>query len=255
MITCEHISAYLTGAPIDTLSPDVAEHVNQCAGCRSLLRALENLNPANASSGLTARFASDLIADLRPVKPLPRTPYLLLACFLVTSLVCACGAWLWGLAGWQAQSPAERILIFGAVLVLLVSTISALVGQMTPGARRRIPILPVIAASFAVFAVTVSIAFHRTYGLDRQLINHLCFPRGLLISALAFPLLYAVIRRGALLDHFRAAVNVAAVLASVSLFILTLYCPVLSVQHVFSAHLGSIAVVLLAGIVLGKVIR
>jgi hypothetical protein len=57
-----------------------------------------------------------------------------------------------------------------------------------------------------------------------------------------------------LLDRFRVAVNVAAVLASVSLFVLTLYCPVLTVPHVFSAHLGSIAVVLLAGIVLGRAV-
>jgi hypothetical protein len=255
MITCEHIDEYLSGAPVHGLPPEMVEHVKQCASCRSLLRALESSGPANPSSRLSARFASELIGDLSPVRPLPRTPRLLLACFLVISLICTWGAWLWGLSGWQAQSPAERILLFGSVLVLLASTIYALTGQMTPGKRTLIPILPVIAAGFAVFAITVLVAFHQTQRPDSRPMNHRCFERGLLVSALTLPLIYAVIRRGALLDRFHVAVNVAAVLASVSLFVLTLYCPVLTVPHVFSAHLGSIAVVLLAGIVLGRAVR
>ena len=256
-MTCQDVNALLDRAATADLPPEVLAHAGTCEGCRRLLGVLQS-RQAGASAAArqgTVRIPQEILADLKPVRPLPSGSVLLTVWLGAAALVGAIGVALWGFEGWLAQNGIERALVFGAVLIAIGASAYGLAVQMAPGTPRRFSFFSVEMAAFAVFAGTVAIAFHRTYDFALGPANRGCFVRGLVISGIALLLVLPRMRRGVWLDRAGAALNIGAFVSSVCLLVLTLYCPVLNLRHVFVAHFGAVAVVMLASVLVALVWR
>jgi hypothetical protein len=175
--------------------------------------------------------------------------------FGAAAVIAAIGVALWGLHGWLAQTSLERLLTFGAALVAIGGSAYGLSVQMAPATRRRFSFFRVEIAALAVFAGTVAVAFHRTHNSAFGPEDRGCFVRGLVVSGIALLVVLPRMRRGVWLDRAGSALNVGAFVASLCLLVLTLYCPLLNAQHVFIAHFGAAAVVMLLSVVVSLVWR
>lgn len=250
-MNCEELDAFLEQRGSKALSETAERHLSTCPACRRLVAVWEAARPE--PSFAPAEFLPiNVLENLAPVRPLPRTPLLMLAAIAAAALVCAVGIALWGLAGWEAQTIVERVILFGAVAAALFASAYRLSMEMIPGSKRGFDWRWIEAGAFAAFIVTVSIAFHHLYPFDMRAIHGECFGRGILTAAAVLPLVWIAIRRGAFLDRKNAAIAIAILISSAALLVLTVYCPILNWTHVLVAHVGSVAAVAAAGAIIGK---
>ena len=113
------------------------------------------------------------------------------------------------------------------------------------GRRWRFPFFAVECAAFLAFIATVALAFHRSYSFPLPPVNRGCFINGLIISGIAALFVLPRMRRGVWLDRGAVAINVGALVSAICLLVFVLYCPVINFRHVFIAHVGAVAVVML----------
>lgn len=249
-MNCRDLDALLeSGKPL----PETGErHLSTCPACRRLLKALDSAQSAPSTIPVKSILPVNLLEDLKPVRPLPRDPLLVLPAILSAALVCLAGIAGWGVAGWNAQSIIERLILFGTIGAALFASAYSLSLEMVPGSKPRFDWRWPESSAYAAFIVTVAIAFHRVYRFDMRAIHGECFGRGLLAAAAVLPLLFLAVRRGVFLDRKNAAASIAVLIASAALLILTVYCPILNWQHVLIAHLGAVAVIVAAAIIVGR---
>src|SRR6266403_2466841 len=71
-MNCDDINQALTeGSMGSPLLPEVEEHLRNCARCRELVEALSVAVPEASPSPATLRqIERDIVADLRPVRPI-----------------------------------------------------------------------------------------------------------------------------------------------------------------------------------------
>lgn len=200
-------------------------------------------------------LTKNILSDLKPVRPLPPAPILLLFCLIPALIVVAWGGKILGLAGWEAQSWILRILLFGASGIALLTASYSFSLRMVPGARRRFSTLTVQLAAAILFIATAAIAFHHKYAIDMAAADELCFKNGLIMAVITFSLTFLATRRGVWLDRLASSVQLAALASSAALLVLTLYCPVLAASHVFIAHFGAVGVTLLVAWFVGRLLR
>jgi hypothetical protein len=255
-MTCRDVNAFLDRAATSDLPPEILAHARTCAGCRRLLSVLQRTQPgAGGMASAEGRIPGEILADLKPVRPLP-SGWMLLALWVGAAAVAgAVGIALWGLEGWQLQNGLERVPVFGALLIAIGVSAYGLAIQMAPGTQRRFSFFCAEITAFGVFAGTVAVAFHQRYSFALGPVNRGCFTRGLEISAITLVLVLPRMRRGVWLDRAGSALNIGAFVSSVCLLVLTLYCPVLNARHVFVAHLGAVAVVMLGSLLVSLVWR
>jgi hypothetical protein len=200
-----------------------------------------------------------IFSDLRPVRPLPAAPILLLFCLIPALIVIAIGTKVLGLGGWEAQSWIIRVLLFGATGAALVTASYNFSRQMIPGSRRLFSAWAVELMAAGVFIATVAIAFHHKYSIDMVAADEGCFKNGVILSAVAIGLTLLTARRGVWLNRVASSLQLAALASTAALMVLTLYCPVLAASHVFVAHLGAVGVLLLSAWtiphVVGRLVR
>jgi hypothetical protein len=254
-MNCKDIDVYLTAATPAGLPPSVLEHLSTCESCRRLYDSLQAPPPFDDALTHNIVVNSAILADLNAVKPLPSDSTLLIVCMACATLVAITGVITWGKAGWQAQGPAMRVLVFSPILLALVASATGVVGEMTPASKRPAYAKAVLLCSFALFAATVAVAFHRVYHIDPMREGTGCFLRGLATAGVASLVTLIALRRGVWFDRLASSMDIALLCASVALLVLTLYCPVLAMSHVFVAHLGSIGTVLLVGWLIGTWLR
>lgn len=198
---------------------------------------------------------SQLFSDLKPVRPLPPTPILLLFCLIPALAVVIFGEKTLGMGGWHAQIWVTRTLLFGAAGVAVATAGYECSLRMVPGSRRRFSTLAVQLAAAGVFIGTVAIAFHNRYPIDMAAADEKCFKNGLIVAAAAFALTFLATWRGVWLNRVASSLQLAALASAAAILVLTFYCPVLAASHVFVAHLGAVAVTLLIAGLGGRLIR
>jgi hypothetical protein len=254
-MTCQDVNAFLDRGATSDLPPEVLAHAGTCDGCRRLLGILQKQESGASEVKGGVRIPEEILADLKPVRPMA-AGWMLLAVWLGAAAVAgAIGVALWGLQGWLAQNPLERLLVFGSIVAAIGGSAYGLSVQMAPGTPRRFSFFGVEIAAFAVFAATVLVAFHHLYSFPLAPVSSSCFVRGLVISGITLLLVLPRMRRGVWLDRGATAINIGALISSVCLLVLTLYCPVLNARHVFVAHVGAVAVVMIASILVSLIWR
>jgi hypothetical protein len=254
-MNCRDIDAYLAADFPAGLPPRVLEHLSGCESCRRLYDSLHATPPLDEALSKNITVNSAILADLNAVKPLPSDSTLLMVCMVCAALVGIAGIVTWGVAGWDAQTPAMRILVFFSILLGLVASGIGMIVEMTPASRRPAYTDAVLLCSFALFAATVAVAFHRVYDIDPLRAGIDCFLRGIATAGVTALVVIIALRRGVWFNRLASSMGVALFCASVALLVLTLYCPVLAMSHVFMSHLGSIGTVLLVGWLIGSWLR
>jgi hypothetical protein len=244
-MTCKDVNRFLDQAGGSSPVPaDVREHIANCPGCQKLLAAFQNATAAREKAA-PVPIPTGLLEDLKPVRRLPSFPIRVAIWLGAAAVVTALGVALWGMRGWQALTGNERLFSAGSILVLLFSAGYGLAVQMMPGAMRRFSFFAAECVAFLVFLATVAFTFHRSYSFPLPPVDRDCFINGLIISGIAALFVLPRMRRGVWLDRGTVAINVGALVSAICLLVFVLYCPVLNFRHVFIAHLGAVAVVML----------
>jgi hypothetical protein len=231
-------------------SRQIEAYIDRAAAGKSASMPADN-ERGNAREAL---LPGRIFADLRPVRPLPAAPILLLFCLLPALVVVAAGVKVFGLGGWQSQSVVLRVLLLGPVGIALVAASHNFSRQMIPGSRRLFSAWAVELLAAGVFIGTVAIAFHHKYSIDMAAADEACFRNGVILSAAAIGLALLAARRGVWLDRVASSLQLAALASAAALLVLTLYCPVLTASHVLVAHFGALVVVLLSAWGIGRVV-
>jgi hypothetical protein len=237
-------------------STEVEDHVRGCARCRELVRALGRSAPADKPLPAPLRqIESGILADLRPVHPLPPERYIFAA--LAASFVCvvAVGVHRLGAFALAVMSPLQAGVIWGTLAMCAGLLAYSLVQQMVPGSRHRIPprLLPIGIPIALALAIAVVFPFQEEQNLWAR--NWACVRTGTALAAIAAVPFWLVLRRGANLSPAMTGAASGLLAGLVGTSALEIHCPNLDAWHILLSHLGvavlSAAVGLFAGMVVG----
>ena len=192
-----------------------------------------------------------LAGSKRSVRPLPSDAALaavLVGAFLLIALAAALPV---GYAGFDALSIAQKLVMYGSLLLSAGILGLAVIEQMVPGARRRVPVALAIAFPILAMAFIVPFLFpdFSTRNFVRQGVP--CLRLGLLCAIPSGALAGLFLRRGFLTSPIAAAVAAGGLSGLVGLAVLALHCPIQNAAHVLAWHLGVVAVSVLGGGALG----
>ena len=242
-MTCHEVDhiilSYSAGAPV---SPELAAHIAGCDRCRPLAEALGQLSePAVPPSDGVQRVQQSILADLRPVKPLPSSGALWIVSVAVLALVAAAGTLVLGHAGWRARGPLQRFGMFSVVVLAAGLTGASAVRQIVPGTRIFFPalsivvaaLLALVAASTSLFAPHAEAAFAN--GVECLVIGTAC-------ATVCSLLLWLVLRRGATMTPVSTGATVGALAGLSGVAVLEIFCPNLNRNHILVWHLGAVLV-------------
>src|ERR1700736_1828239 len=118
------------------IAPDAVEHLLKCWNCCTLMMVLQEAGKsAEPAERQLKRIQTRIVQDLRPVRPLAPSPFLLFMYATIFLCIVTIGAMPFAMSGWDALSMAQRIVVFaplpGSAALLSIS----MVGQMAPGSR------------------------------------------------------------------------------------------------------------------------
>jgi len=252
-MNCDDVGRILSEAPVPSRLPQAAlQHLRECSRCLDAARALDPSRLEDApSSAQLQRIEQTLLADLRPVRPLPSAGYFFLFLAVIFTAAVVAGAWWLGTAGLAAMSTLQCSVVLSALTVSASTLAFTLVQHMTPGGSRAIDsqLLPVaMAASLAVvFALTFS--FENVQNFWRAAWG--CILPGVIIAAVTAAPLWLALRRGAILSPAwtGAATGLLAGLAGAT--VLEIRCPNLNAWHILASHLGTAILSATSGYLIG----
>ena len=257
-MNCRDLEKFLAaGRP---LTPELANHVQQCAGCRALLQSLSQADEALPGepffpSERVRTGIGNLFTQLTPVTALPSDGVLIsltLGVFVAFSILLAV---LVGLQGYLALTPMQRAFYCGPIFffALLFSMVSVQVA--IPGAKVRVQGWRVAVSSVIALAWIVSALF-RNFGLDHFVSRGFPCLRFGCVCALLFGILAAVIlRRGYVTNPGTASALIGCFAGFFGVAVLSLHCPLQNAPHVIVWHLGAVAVSALGGLATGFILQ
>jgi Negative regulator of sigma F len=251
-MNCDDINqAIVEGSP-SPLPPEADEHLRACTPCRELVEALKLRAPTDGASPTVLReIERGLVANLRPVRPIPPKRYIfmsMMAIFIVTAVL---GLSRIGAFALAAMTPLQTGAIFGVLAISAGLMAGSLVNQMIPGSRYRVPPgrapLIVIILLMASVAVLFQFQHERNFWFSAWV----CIRGGTPVAAFAAVPLWLVLSRGAVLSPTMtgAATGLLAGLAGTTA--LEIHCPNLDAWHILASHLGVAVIGAVVGLVVG----
>ncbi len=251
-MTCKQIEEmFLQGKPLDRAAE---EHIAGCPACQALFQTefptTEQLDPADI-----ARYQRLATQKLRPVRPIASerqlTFFLLIVfiCFTVAAAVTSGSSGLQSLAWWQA------VLYLGTVAVAVLFAASALVQEIRPGARRYFNSRSVVVLASAAILAIVAVLFHNLNANKFLLYGEGCLELGL-ECAFASAILFAILMKGGFSIHpVRTGVVTGFFSGLAGVAVLAVYCPLLTIPHIWVWHLGVLPLSMLVGAAVGFLIQ
>jgi hypothetical protein len=242
--------AHIPLRPGQPLTADEREHLAGCAICQALMREATTLPPASFSPN--AALIEFVRSGLRPVKPIAGVPALMLGFALVLLVVITVGAVVSGTAGYFAQTPFTRTLMFSILAAGAALFSYWLAQRMAPGSLTRVRLGPLTLGLFAAFILAVLVMFP-----DRVTWEGLKIGRGCLGIGFAAALVTAlggwlVLRRGALTGKSATTIGLGAFSGVSALLVLAVHCPLLQAPHILVWHGGAVAAAMLAAWVVAR---
>jgi hypothetical protein len=245
--------AHILLRPGEPLTAEDRDHLAGCRICRALLEGASAL-PA-AAPGPSAALIEAVRSGLRPVKPIAGLPALTLCFALVLLVVLAAGAVLTGTAGYAAQTPMTRALMFSILAAGAVLFSYTLAQRMIPGSLVRVRLWPMALVVCAAFLLAVLLLFHDTVTWQGLEIARGCLGIGLAAAVLTALGGWLVMRRGAGTENSATAISLGALSGVSALLVLTVHCPVLRASHILVWHGGAVAATMLAAWLAAAVVR
>ncbi len=246
-----HLDFVATAA---SLSPDEQRHLAQCPVCQALYNAqpAATLVPESNTTRLSNRVLTSVLADLKPVKPIP-PPWVLATAFAAVLIaVLALAVWLTGSAGFFALSAMAKMLTLSIIGVGALLLSFSLAQRMIPGSLQRVPVLQVALALAVAFIFVVALMFHDVTDWKTLAMQRTCLWLGLAAAIVTATLGSLVVRRGARINRFATVVSIGALSGVSALLVLTVHCPILKATHILVWHGGAVAVAILAAWLVGR---
>jgi hypothetical protein len=236
--------AHILLRPGEPLTPEDREHLASCGICQALM---QGATPAPMASFVPSAAVIEAVrSGFGPVKPIAGLPALMLEFALVLLVVLAAGAALTGTAGYFAQTPMTRALMFSILVVGAVLFSYALAQRMVPGSLTRIRLVPLSLAICTAFILAVLLLFHDAVNWEGLTIARGCLWIGLAAAAITALGGWLVARRGAGIGNSATAISLGALSGVSALLVLTVHCPVLRASHILVWHGGAVAATMLA---------
>jgi hypothetical protein len=241
--------AYARG---EAIPPDAAAHIAGCPRCGELVRVMGAGAPVpGPERERLEHIESGILADLKPVKPLPPPSSFFAGLMLILAVVAAIGGGLLGGAGWLALSGIERAAILttvagGASLLALSAA-----RQMFPGSKMLFAPDWLIGAVIAALACLFAILFHPREEQTFVATGLVCLRIGLEFAILAGALFWMVLRRGAILNPVWTGATAGTLAGLAGLTVLEIFCPNFNRNHVLVWHVGAVLLSTCAGTVIG----
>jgi len=254
-VTCRDIESliitYTSGA---VTPPEVAAHIAGCERCRRLVRALAEPPPVvSPPPDQLRRIEAGILADLKPVKPLPPAGVLWFALLFIFAVVVAVGGVALGAAGWRALSVLQRLAVFSALTAAAGLLAFSAGRQIVPGSKLLVsPYLSVVAVLAGIAGICTSL-FHPHAESAFVSTGLVCLRIGLECAVPAALLLWLLLRRGAVLNPMLTGATAGALSGLSGLTVLEVFCPNLNKYHIVVWHLGAALASAAAGLAVGMI--
>ena len=229
------------------------------------------MNPQDADRAINAHFdeksanrgaleailrpiRATILADLRPVRPLPPERFFLLGVLLVFAAIVGAGCGLIGMRGWAALDAVQKIAVFTPLIASSMLLAIAAVRGMAPG-RANVRSLAIAAgAAFAVLIGSIAVVF--APHLERHFVAHglTCLTTGLEFSIPTAVVFAAIFSRGAMLSPALAGAASGGLAGLVGLTVLEFHCPNLNQEHILVWHIAVVLISACAGLAAGRLV-
>lgn len=254
-MTCRDIEgliiSYASGA---ATPPEVAAHIAGCESCRRLARALAEAPPLSPPpADQLRRIEAGILADLKPVKPLPPAGVLWFALLSILAVVVAIGGVALGAAGWRALSVLQRLAVFTALAAAAGLLAFSAGRQIVPGSRLLVsPYLSVIAVLAVIAGICTSLFYPHPESTFVST-GLVCLRIGLECAIPTALMLWLLLRRGAILNPMLTGATAGALAGLSGLTVLEVFCPNLNKYHIVVWHLGAALASAAAGLAVGMI--
>jgi hypothetical protein len=233
-----------------------AEHLTRCERCRILTQVLDEVGSGSApSDSQLKRIKIAIVENLKPVRPLPPSRVLLLACAIIFLCVVAVGAMRLGTNGWAALNIDQRIAVFSSLAASAILLAASMVRQMVPGSRHTLPPTALPVGILVVLTLVIAATFRSHEEVAFVAGGVGCIKNGLLYSAPAALLFWLLLRRGAILFPKLIGLAAGGLAGLIGLSILEVNCPNLNIFHILVWHWGVVLVSSLAGALVGAAVE
>jgi hypothetical protein len=206
------------------------------------------------SPAVQERITRQILANLRPVSPLPRTGILVAILLLIAAGIVAVGAWRQGTAGVRAESGSQSIVVLSLLAIALVAGAMLTAGWMVPAARYSAYPAAVLTAIVLSLLISIGLLFRHESApnfLDRGII---CWSIGMAYSSSAALLSVLILRRAAWLSPAALGTATGMCAGLTAMTVQEIYCPILSIEHIAAFHLGTVVSSALIGTILGLIV-
>lgn len=210
--------------------------------------------PCAVPTGLLKRIADSVEPSVQPVRPLAPTWVLTLGAVLIGAAVAFVGAARAGFQGVEAQSIAARVLIFGALGLLLGVAAAQVVREWIPGSR-HVPSGAILAVSSVALLAVFALLFH-DYQTHHFLSSGLtCLVKALLHAVPAALLAWWLLCRGYAVDSVSAGLIAGTFAGLAGLTMLELHCTNFEALHLLVWHTLVVPVSGALGALVGSALR
>ncbi len=251
-MNCTNIDQAIIEGSVSRFPPEAEEHLRTCARCLELVGALKLPDPPDVPSPMVLReIERGLIANLRPVRPIPPKRYIFVSIMAIFIAAAVLGLSRFGAFGIAAMTPLQTGAIFGALAISAGLLAYSLVNQMIPGSRYRLPPGRMPLVVMMLLVVSIAVLFQFQHEPSFWFRAGVCIRGGIPVAAFAAVPLWLVLRRGAILSPIMtgAATGLLAGLAGVTA--LEIHCPNLDAWHILASHLGVAVIGAVVGLVVG----
>ncbi len=192
--------------------------------------------PHSAPAAVLERVVESVGASLRPVRPLPPAPVLSGALVLAVAAVAVLGGLRMGLQGVELLSAAQRLLIFGAIVLLTSLVAARTVREWIPGSATQVAGSAVVAGAVLVLLAVFALVFHDYAATQFVPAGLGCLAAGMFHAAVAAPLIWWLVRRGYAVHPVSAGLIAGALAGLAGVSLLELHCAKFEAPHVLVWH-------------------
>lgn len=227
---------------------ELRSHLESCPVCRATVAFLLAPFRAPSESDVEKRIREMLVSSLTPVRPLPSRANLM-ARFAACMIASAAGVAAWtGVQGAASFTWPQLAMMAACTIAALLLLTYALSTLLEPGARRKISPYAALSlgALLMLFSYTALFPWRPEAGLFQG--GWIC-ARVLVVGFVPVAaLVYALMKRGTVVEPVGAAAAAVAAAAFSPLVAIEFACPVHEASHVLIWHWGVWVALALAGV-------
>ena len=207
---------------------------------------------SEAGEEMVERLSGQIVPSLKPVRPLPLNWVSASVLAAISAGIGIPGGLRMGLLGLRKLSVLQIASIFPLLGALVYLTATTTASEMTPGSKRRLTPLVLLATVTVALLLVFGLLF-RDYRMGRFVPEGIrCLEAGLLLAMPAGVAAALLLRRGFVLSPARAGISVGVLSGLAGLAALELHCENFLAMHVMVWHVAVVLLSSLSGWMIGR---